>query len=81
MAHIKPLLGRAWDQTVYLACGKDDVVPAKLAVGFDYRATISDGWGEFAERKSLSGGGECIFQFDKLGCYITVRVYVATLSV
>jgi hypothetical protein len=73
MEDIKPLLGRAWDQTVYLACGKDDLLPAKLAVGFDYRATISDGWGEFAQRLSLSRGPECIFEFVKSGCYITVR--------
>lgn len=51
-------------------------LPAKLAIGLDSRATISDGWDVFVETHCLFAGTECIFHFDTIGCYITIQVHI-----
>ncbi|GJN12948.1 hypothetical protein PR202_ga31277 [Eleusine coracana subsp. coracana] len=65
-----------WDQAIYLAFGADDRVPAKLAIGFDERAYINDGWDVMVDRYELQEGTKCIFKFDKFGGTITVVLYL-----
>uniref|UniRef100_A0A0A9EUT7 TF-B3 domain-containing protein n=1 Tax=Arundo donax TaxID=35708 RepID=A0A0A9EUT7_ARUDO len=73
MAHIKPLI-KGWDQCVYLACGSDKRVPAKLSIGFDSRGYI--GWEDFVKKYNLTAGAQCLFKFDKIGYCITIAVYM-----